>query len=108
MLNDGEFFAVAIQSTYHVPADERSRTCPGHGFSAHNVDYTEFRKFSSEAEFRKWIENEEKRLYGKKYEAFICRPVNITKEIKIDVAPAGYSKKQIDDLVEIIKKGNND
>lgn len=82
-----EFFAVVVDKSYTVPGDERSRTCPGHGYPEHSVNYKEFIEFNSEADFRAWVEREETRAFGKTtYRAIACRPVKVSTRVEIDIA----------------------
>lgn len=82
---DNHFFAVFVQSSYHVPGDERSRTNPGHGYPANDVHYAEVIKFDDEEQLQAWIENEEKRGFSKKvYEAVRCYPLKVTTQVKVE------------------------
>lgn len=80
------FFAVFIESSYHVEGDERSRTNPGHGYPAHTVRYTEVKTFDSEEEFPNWIECEERAKFGKKkYRAVKCYELAVTTRVDVNV-----------------------
>lgn len=86
MSSSNDFYAVITQESYHVEGDERSRTNPGHGYPAHSVNYTSFRKFDNEAELKLWVEQQAKSVYSPKYQIVRCTPVQVTTEIKISLS----------------------
>lgn len=43
------FALIKIRSVYHE-GDERSRTCPGHGYPAHTEEFNEYVPYATEAE----------------------------------------------------------
>jgi hypothetical protein len=85
MSNSNEFYAAIIQDSYHVEGDERSRTNPGHGYPAHSVSYTKIEKFDSEAELKRWVQQQAKSVYSPKYQIVRCTPVQVTTEVKINI-----------------------
>lgn len=82
-----EVFAVVYKETIHVEGDERSRTHPGHGYPAHDIEHQVFKEFKDEDDFRKWVESEMKPRYGspRKFRAFRCSPIAISTEVKINI-----------------------
>ncbi len=75
------FYAVFIKASYHVEGDERSRTNPGHGYPAHDVEYTKVQEFMSKEALKQWIiETKEKN-----YKVVECRTMEVTKTINVDV-----------------------
>lgn len=48
-------FAAIVFSTVHIPADERSRTNPGHGYPAESRPVSEYIAFSSPEEMQTWV-----------------------------------------------------
>jgi hypothetical protein len=58
-------FAVIENKTLQHPGDERSRTNPGHGYPAYSESIEEFKEFKNEAEMQAYVEQMEKRTYGK-------------------------------------------
>lgn len=83
----GEFYAVFVKSRYHVPGDERSRTNPGHGYPAHDVEYTEVIEFQSLELLRDWVlKNDHHASYSKKqYRAVKCTPLSVVTAIEVTV-----------------------
>jgi hypothetical protein len=47
-LPDGEFYAIVQNNSVHIPADERSKTHPGHGYPASTEYFLGMRIFSKE------------------------------------------------------------
>lgn len=48
----GAHWAILRSSAIHIPADERSKTNPGHGYPERNEPYITYQVFTSEDEFR--------------------------------------------------------
>lgn len=57
-------FAIIEFSTYYVEGDERSRTCPGHGYPGHSENKAEYIAFDTEAEWKGEIEKRMGRAFG--------------------------------------------
>ena len=80
------FWAVFVNKSRHIPGDERSRQCPGHGYPAHTERYTEIVEFATEDELRQWVEHEEALVFGKSsYRAVKCLPITVRSTISIQV-----------------------
>ncbi len=84
-MNDKEFYAVFIKSSYHVEGDERSLTNTGHGDPAHTVEYTEVKEFKTLKEFKEWVVENESSSSPKQYRAVECVPLKVTTKIEVDV-----------------------
>lgn len=82
---EGEFFAAFISDSYHVPGDERSRQCPGHGYPAHNVDFIRVERFSDEQNMLAWVEKQAKSVWSKPFQIVKCVPMRVEKKISISV-----------------------
>ena len=82
-----DVFAVVYVETHHVDGDERSQANPGHGYPAHTLSYNVFLEFDSEDKFRDWVNRAPNPTYGqpRKFRAFLCTPLNISTEIKINI-----------------------
>jgi hypothetical protein len=50
-----EHYAILVFSSVHIPGDERSRTCPGHGYPAHNEQVCQYLVFESKEAWEKEI-----------------------------------------------------
>jgi hypothetical protein len=85
ILDNKEFYAVFVQSSYYVEGDERSRTNPGHGYPAHTVSYTDVIRFKDEAELKAWIERNNSSYGAKPFEAVVCRPLKVKTSLSIEV-----------------------
>lgn len=48
--------AIVVFTSVHIPGDERSRTCPGHGYPAEDRNICQYIVFKDDAEMLKWIE----------------------------------------------------
>lgn len=49
-------YGVIYSEFIHHEGDERSRTHPGHGYSAHTEEVKTFKEFNTEDELKLWIE----------------------------------------------------
>lgn len=78
-------FGVIQCSQIHHEGDERSRTCPGHGYPAWSEDITTFREFANEAEMLKWVETTEKDKYAPKYKLIKYEVLTVKTKISIEV-----------------------
>jgi len=77
-------YAVIIKSSYHVRGDERSRTNPGHGYPAHNVDYKEIIFFDSEDEMKEWVLSRT----NQQFTAIRYETLEVKKTVEVSVPPA--------------------
>jgi hypothetical protein len=83
-----EFYAAFIKDSYHVEGDERSRTNPGHGYHAHNVDYLRVEKFKDKNEMEKWVRSRESSMFNRdNYEIvkYTNMKVTIKTIVEVDV-----------------------
>lgn len=48
-------YAAIVEDTIFIPADERSRTNPGHGYPERYEKTISFREFASEDEMKAWV-----------------------------------------------------
>lgn len=83
-------YIILVNSSYHVEGDERSRTNPGHGYPAEDVDYVEAIEFHDSVEVEEWILANGDR---KKYRLFQCTPVTIEKKISLTFTEASNGAK---------------
>ena len=74
-------YIVLVNSSYHVEGDERSRTAPGHGYPAHDVDYLEAVELKDADEVTTWIT----RNQYKKFRVFQATPVTVEKKFSIKI-----------------------
>lgn len=86
-MTDGIQFAVVVETSIRHEGDERSRTHPGHGYGEHITTHQEFKTFKDEAEFRAWIDREERKTYGKcSYQAIVYKPARVSTVVNVDVS----------------------
>lgn len=79
-----EIFAVAYEETITIPGDARSISHPGHGYPEHTVTNRIFKEFPDRTAFDNWIREETGKTYGRrKFQAYICKPVQISTEVII-------------------------
>lgn len=73
-------YIALIKSSYHVEGDERSRTNPGHGYPAQDIEYTEAIEFQTKEDFQRWFEANP----NKTFRLFQCTPVTVKKTVSIE------------------------
>lgn len=79
-------FAVIIEKSIHHEGDERSRTHPGHGYSAYTETVKEFKEFKTEAHFLAWIKAQDAKQYtSENYRAIAFKPVEIKKSVSFEI-----------------------
>ena len=59
--------AVLQFDTITIPGDERSRTCPGHGYPEHSETAAKYIIFNDETELKKWVATELSHSYHKEF-----------------------------------------
>jgi hypothetical protein len=72
-LPKGEHWVILQGMTMTIPGDERSRTCPGHGYPEHSEKYMVYESFTNKEEF----EAELKRRLTGKYQAQNIRGIHV-------------------------------
>ncbi len=77
-----EHYAVIVTETVYHEGDERSRTCPGHGYPAYTETFPKYIPFKGLLEFETWI----KQNKDKEFVAIKAIPLKITTEIVVKVA----------------------
>lgn len=83
---DVEHYAIIQSETVHIPGDERSRTNPGHGYPAEDVETISYRVFMRHQ--RKEWEAEIEKMTNRpfvKFKALHVRPAEITTKTIISV-----------------------
>jgi len=53
-----EHLAVLEFGSIYIEGDERSRTCPGHGYPAHSESTVKYIAFESEKELQGWLDKQ--------------------------------------------------
>lgn len=70
--------AVLIFKTIWHEGDERSRTCPGHGYPEHSENVVLYRVFKDDEEMRDYVQRQETTIYGKdNYQLIEAVPLNV-------------------------------
>lgn len=49
-------YAILTKETFYIPGDERSRTYPGHGYPAENIEVVNYRVFLNKEDWTKEID----------------------------------------------------
>ena len=71
-------------SSISIPGDERSRTNPGHGYSAHSVPNVKYDAYLTEEKFLAALQELEERGYtSDSYVALKVEPLKITKTVSV-------------------------
>ena len=83
----GPHWAILHFSSVHVPGDERSRTNPGHGYPAHDVQTTTYQAFEIEVEWLAEIKKLVERDYGReRFVAFKASgPASFSVSVNVNV-----------------------
>ena len=79
-----EHFAIIDFTPIHIPGDQRSIDCPGHGYPAHTEMAGRYLAFTNKAE---WEEEIEYRMRSNKkdFTAIHAKPASIQTKIIVDV-----------------------
>lgn len=78
-------YVIIVFSSIYIQGDERSKTCPGHGYPASNQPTAEYISYGNDVESWK-KEIQRKTEYGdENFVAFKANPASITREVKINV-----------------------
>lgn len=62
-----EHWAIITFDTITIPGDERSRTCPGHGYPEHTESVVRYEAFTDEVEWRMRVHLMEDTFINSKY-----------------------------------------
>ena len=76
--NEKHFAALVLKTNIDHEGDERSRTCPGHGYPAHTetVHSIDYIPFNSKKEMDEWVVKAETKTYEKpKYRLIEAQPL---------------------------------
>lgn len=82
-----ERYAVIENQTQFIPGDERSRSCPGHGYPDEWVKYQSFKEFKTKEEWEKWIHEALNPQWGlpKQFTPIVFRETKVNKSISISI-----------------------
>jgi len=80
-------WAIIEYSTVHIPGDQRSIDCPGHGYPAHTQSIVKYEAYFTEEKWLNQIEyRETQSSYNKKeYTALVVNPVVVEKRVTVRV-----------------------
>lgn len=88
MLSDipkGEFWAVLTQKSTYIPGDERSRTNPGHGYSATTEYSFDLHAFNTQEELNAWLSKFVSR-YDHSYRVFKMTSFEVEKLVSFKIS----------------------
>lgn len=80
---DGEHYIALQNQNIYIPGDERSRTNPGHGYSASTQSYLTFRLFDDKAECENWVA---KQQYPEKFKILVIKTCNTTTKVTVNIS----------------------
>jgi hypothetical protein len=75
--------AVLYTKTYTIPGDERSRTCPGHGYPESTGQSINYVVMDNEDDLAKWIEK--RQAYGERMAFTVIRAQAVEVKAKLHV-----------------------
>ena len=78
----GEHWVILTDNSHYTPADERSKTHPGHGYPASTSYYMDHEVFTSRDDWESVIKSMTKN--NKKFVAYAVTPAKITTEISVE------------------------
>jgi hypothetical protein len=79
-------WAIVKFDSVHIPADERSKTNPGHGYPAHDQPIVRYEIYETKEEWVEAIRKLESQTYDRnKYMAIEAIPAKISTQIKVDI-----------------------
>lgn len=81
-MNNTEYIVIE-KCSYHVPGDERSRTHPGHGHPAHDVDTDNVMRFSTLKQLEAYILDHADQ---DNLEVYKVQPVKIAKHVTVTIS----------------------
>lgn len=84
-------WAIIEYGSIHIPGDQRSIDCPGHGYPAHSESTIKYEAYFTKEKWLKQIEYRESNnnfnSYSRRdYTALEVNPVKINKNISVEVA----------------------
>lgn len=81
-----EHFAIFESDSYYTEGDERSRTYPGHGYSATTTNFIKYEAYFTEQRLLMAIKEKEESSYSRKsYKVCKIIPLTIQKTLAISV-----------------------
>jgi len=80
-----DHFAIIEFSTIYIPGDERSRTCPGHGYPASNENIARYIAFDSRDEWESEVSSRTLRSTGDKFVAIVAKRAKINTNISVQI-----------------------
>jgi hypothetical protein len=72
-------FAALVFDSIFIEGDERSRTCPGHGYPEHYERIVKYITFTDRADMEKWVNQQETSRYSRpdNYKIVEVRPLTV-------------------------------
>jgi len=87
-LPDKSFFAILTETRVTIPGDERSRTCPGHGYPEHTESFWNMEVYENEKEWKEEVKRltMSRDVYGREFKAVCITPAKIDVSVDIGVS----------------------
>jgi hypothetical protein len=84
---DTPHWVIMSTESYHVPGDERSRQCPGHGYPAHTITKINYEIYHNEEDWLASIQSREDSSYKREYVAFKSSgKADVTTKVQVEVS----------------------
>ena len=82
-----EHYAIIQSDSIYIPGDERSRTCPGHGYPASTQQVVTYEVYLTKDKLMTAIQELENPKYGSKKNYVVVKvtPIKVTTSINIDI-----------------------
>ena len=82
-----EHYAIILNDSIYIPGDERSKTCPGHGYPASTKQVVSYEVYLTKEKLMESIQDLENPKFGYKKDYVVIKvtPVKITTSINIDI-----------------------
>lgn len=80
-----QHWAILKFGSVTIPGDERSRTCPGHGYPEHSETTIDYEAYLTEEKWKAEIQSLETSAYKKSYVALKVNPATIKVEAKVSI-----------------------
>lgn len=80
-------FAAIVSGSITIPGDERSRTCPGHGYPESTQSTRDYIAFESEVEMNEWVAKRQEREWERhNFRVLFVSPCEISVSTKVAVS----------------------
>jgi hypothetical protein len=102
-----EHYAIIQSDSIYIPGDERSRTCPGHGYPAETKQVVSYEVYLTKEKLMTAIQELENPKYGykKEYVAVKVTPIKVTTTLSIDIQETQPNEITSAKIIDYYKDG---